>query len=232
MENGQKKYLWSCYGGKFSAQMVGEQFEAIEKRDAADSSREVAPLKPADDAVLVDSSELTLEQVVARVEGLVDAARQAEAPVEEPAAVEGAVDAEQPVPAVVPAEQPASAVAPAEESAPAVGPDEEPQVQQAPVPEPQPKDARPVEAVQPQKAPEPEAKPKESKPKDAKPKDADAPLKLWGNEREDYFRTGMRDYPAPVRGMYHTLLGAVGGLSKLVFRWRIENAEEADAYLR
>ena len=31
MENGQKKYSWSCYGGKFSAQMVGEQFEAIMK---------------------------------------------------------------------------------------------------------------------------------------------------------------------------------------------------------
>ena len=201
-----------------SEEEVRAVLEAIEKRDAADSSREVAPLKPADDAVLVDSSELTLEQVVARVEELVVAARQAEAPVEEPVAAEEPASVVAPASVVVPAsaEEPVLA----EEPAPAVAVD----VQDA--------SAQPVEAAQPQKAPEPEAKPKDAKPKEPKPKDADAPLKLWGNEREDYFRTGMRDYPAPVRGMYHALLGAVGGLSKLVFRWRIENAEEADAYLR
>ena len=138
---------------------------AIEQRDAADSSRDVAPLKAADDAVIVDSSSLTLEEVIARVEELVAAAQPEAAPAPEPA------------------------------------------------PEPAP-------------APRPEPKPK------PKAKDDDAPLKLWGNEREDYFRTGMRDFPAPVRGLYHVLLGAVGGLSKVVFRWRVENAEQADAYLR
>ncbi len=38
--------------------------EDIEKRDAADMSREVSPLRQAEDALLLDSSELTIDQVV------------------------------------------------------------------------------------------------------------------------------------------------------------------------
>ena len=48
---------------------------ALVERDRADSSRSVAPLKPADDAVRIDSSELTAGEVVARIGALVDAAR-------------------------------------------------------------------------------------------------------------------------------------------------------------
>ena len=36
----------------------------IRERDQRDASRDVAPMKPADDAVLVDSSTQTIEQVV------------------------------------------------------------------------------------------------------------------------------------------------------------------------
>lgn len=46
----------------------------LERRDHADSSREVSPLKPAVGAVVVDASSLTLGQVVARVLELTDAA--------------------------------------------------------------------------------------------------------------------------------------------------------------
>jgi cytidylate kinase len=38
--------------------------EDIEKRDAADMNREVSPLRQAEDALLLDSSELTIDQVV------------------------------------------------------------------------------------------------------------------------------------------------------------------------
>ena len=44
-----------------------ELLQEIIQRDYNDSHREVAPLKPAEDAVLLDSSYLTLEQVVDRV---------------------------------------------------------------------------------------------------------------------------------------------------------------------
>ena len=38
----------------------------LKRRDGIDSTREDSPLKPADDAVLVDTSELTLDEVVER----------------------------------------------------------------------------------------------------------------------------------------------------------------------
>ncbi len=44
-----------------------EILESILKRDRQDSERETAPLKPADDAVIIDTSELTVEEVVEKV---------------------------------------------------------------------------------------------------------------------------------------------------------------------
>lgn len=49
--------------------------EALVKRDAADSSRKVAPLAKADDAVEVDTTELTLQQVIECVVTLVEEKR-------------------------------------------------------------------------------------------------------------------------------------------------------------
>lgn len=46
--------------------------EQLERRDAADSGRAVSPLQAAADAVTVDATHLTLEQVVATVLALVD----------------------------------------------------------------------------------------------------------------------------------------------------------------
>jgi len=54
-------------------------FEAVladqRKRDLDDSSREVAPLKPAGDAVVLDSTGLTLDEVVERLAALVECRR-------------------------------------------------------------------------------------------------------------------------------------------------------------
>lgn len=44
-----------------------EILENVKQRDFNDSHREIAPLKKADDAILVDSTELTIEQVVNRI---------------------------------------------------------------------------------------------------------------------------------------------------------------------
>ncbi|OEV08909.1 cytidylate kinase [Streptomyces nanshensis] len=59
--------------------------EALIKRDAADSGRKTSPLKKADDAVEVDTTELTLEQVVECVVTLVDEAVAAKAGRDAPA---------------------------------------------------------------------------------------------------------------------------------------------------
>jgi len=43
---------------------VGSIREALEKRDSVDSKRKAAPLKPADDAIVIDNSHMTLLEVV------------------------------------------------------------------------------------------------------------------------------------------------------------------------
>lgn len=55
-------------------QVTLEQMRAeIEQRDAIDSSRSVAPLRPADDAVFLDNSEMTVDETVARAAEIVNA---------------------------------------------------------------------------------------------------------------------------------------------------------------
>ncbi|MBF0469259.1 MAG: (d)CMP kinase [Desulfamplus sp.] len=48
-------------------QTLAEVEEAISKRDQNDSSREEAPLKPADDAVMIDSTDLAPDEVVDKI---------------------------------------------------------------------------------------------------------------------------------------------------------------------
>jgi cytidylate kinase len=45
--------------------------ESIQSRDVRDSSREASPLKPADDALLIDTSNLTIDEVVTRIKDYV-----------------------------------------------------------------------------------------------------------------------------------------------------------------
>ena len=47
-----------------SGQTLDEVERDIQQRDQNDSTREVAPLKPARDAIIIDSTDLTVEQVV------------------------------------------------------------------------------------------------------------------------------------------------------------------------
>lgn len=54
-------------GQAVDGDLVRRESQALAARDAADSTRQVAPLKPAADAVLLDTTALTLEQQVARV---------------------------------------------------------------------------------------------------------------------------------------------------------------------
>ena len=45
-------------------------FQDIEKRDERDSSRAISPLKPADDAHVIDSTELSIEEVLQKIHDL------------------------------------------------------------------------------------------------------------------------------------------------------------------
>ena len=44
---------------------------SMRRRDELDSQRETAPLRPADDAIIIDTTDLSLEEVVRRVEALI-----------------------------------------------------------------------------------------------------------------------------------------------------------------
>jgi len=54
-------------GDAVDVELVRRESQALAARDAADSNRRIAPLKPAPDAVLLDTTTLTLEQQVTRV---------------------------------------------------------------------------------------------------------------------------------------------------------------------
>ena len=51
---------------------VNEVEKDIIDRDYRDMHREIAPLSQAEDAILVDSSELTIEQVVEKIVGIIE----------------------------------------------------------------------------------------------------------------------------------------------------------------
>ncbi len=50
---------------------AGDVHRALEQRDRVDSTRSLAPLRPADDAVLIDTTGLQADEVIERVLGLV-----------------------------------------------------------------------------------------------------------------------------------------------------------------
>jgi cytidylate kinase len=54
-------------GETVDGEVVRRESQALAARDAADSNREFAPLKPAPDAVLLDTTQLTLDGQVARI---------------------------------------------------------------------------------------------------------------------------------------------------------------------
>ena len=65
----------ACRAERRYKQLISKGFSAniedlradLEARDARDKNRSVAPLKPAEDALLLDNSHLTIEESVARV---------------------------------------------------------------------------------------------------------------------------------------------------------------------
>jgi cytidylate kinase len=46
---------------------LGHLLKEIEARDSRDENRAISPLRPAKDAVLVDSTDLSIDQVVQRI---------------------------------------------------------------------------------------------------------------------------------------------------------------------
>ncbi len=69
-ERARRRYLEVQARGDRS-QTYADILDNVKRRDAIDSSRATAPLKAAPDAVIIDSTGLSVEEVIARVEELV-----------------------------------------------------------------------------------------------------------------------------------------------------------------
>lgn len=52
-----------------------EVLVSMRRRDKIDSGREAAPLRPADDAITIDTTELSIDEVLAKVEELVQSTK-------------------------------------------------------------------------------------------------------------------------------------------------------------
>lgn len=66
---------WKQLLGQGEAVTFEEILEDIHRRDARDGGRETAPMRPANDAVLLDTSELTIEAAADAARRIVEAAR-------------------------------------------------------------------------------------------------------------------------------------------------------------
>jgi len=55
------------YPDEFKDTTYESVLEDINRRDSLDASRDLSPMKPADDAIIVDNSELTIDDVVNRI---------------------------------------------------------------------------------------------------------------------------------------------------------------------
>ncbi len=153
---------------------VEEILADLKRRDAYDSGREVAPLKPAEDAVHIDSSLLGVDEVVAKILSLNEELK--------------AMDST--------------------ETAPDPAPD--------PAPEPE-VEAKKVEAT-PKKAP---VRAKKAE------KNALGPMHAFGgNTFDDYYDHAMCDYPVPAKLFYGLVIGVVGGVTKALWPWKIEDIEK------
>ena len=65
---GQRRYQQNGPGAAQAAESV---LQELRERDRRDRTRAESPLQPAADAVIIDSTDLSLDQVVARVEAII-----------------------------------------------------------------------------------------------------------------------------------------------------------------
>lgn len=70
-ERAKRRYLQNQEKG--INESYEEVLESIKKRHILETTREISPLRKADDAILVDSTELTIEQVVNRIIEIIEA---------------------------------------------------------------------------------------------------------------------------------------------------------------
>jgi cytidylate kinase len=69
---GSRRFQQNQSGAPGKAPLEAAIVEEMKERDRRDRSRATSPLKPADDAIVIDSTNLSLDQVIARVEEIIE----------------------------------------------------------------------------------------------------------------------------------------------------------------
>jgi len=69
---GSRRFQQNQSGAVGKAPLEAAIVEEMKERDRRDRSRATSPLKAADDAVIIDSTSLTLDEVITRVEQIID----------------------------------------------------------------------------------------------------------------------------------------------------------------
>jgi cytidylate kinase len=70
---GSRRFQQNQSGAPGRAPLEAAIVEEMKERDRRDRSRATSPLKPADDAIVIDSTNLSLDDVIARVEEIIEA---------------------------------------------------------------------------------------------------------------------------------------------------------------
>ncbi len=174
------------------------------RRDRIDSTREDSPLRPAEGSVKMDSSSMTVEEEVQRIVSLMVAAgwRGKGADTTDGGEGPGHEVAADVTDGATPKEGTAEAKADTragKPGAPEGGATGEGATRVSP---------------KPAAAPEPPARKR------------DRMRAFAGNSFDDYFDHDMRDFPAPGRAMLRFVAAVVGGLTKVLWPWTIEDADK------
>lgn len=182
------------------------------RRDRIDSTREDSPLRPAEGSVKMDSSSMTVEEEVQRIVSLMvaagwrgkgaDAANGGEVPGHEvganPAGVTGAPNG---TAGPEPVADVTDGATPKEGAAEAKA------------------DARAGKPGAPEGGATGEGATRVSRKRDRM-------RAFAGNSFDDYFDHDMRDFPAPGRAMLRFVAAVVGGVTKVLWPWTIEDADK------
>ena len=182
------------------------------RRDRIDSTREDSPLRPAEGSVKMDSSSMTVEEEVQRIVSLMvvagwrgkgaDAADGGEVPGHEVAAApSGAPGASSGTAGPEPVADVTDGATPKEGAAEAKA------------------DARAGKPGAPEGGAPGEGATRVSRKRDRM-------RAFAGNSFDDYFDHDMRDFPAPGRAMLRFVAAVVGGVTKVLWPWTIEDADK------
>lgn len=171
---------------------VDEILADLKRRDEYDSTREVAPLKPAEDAVHIDSSLLSVDEVVDKILSLNEDLKAMDSAAENVGSEEllGEHSAAAPLAARTFEEQSS---------------------------EPSMADA--------DRAPAPKAK--KGAAKATKEPKVLGPMRAFANNSfDDYYDHAMSEYPLPAKAFFGIVVGVVGGVTKVLWPWSIEDLDK------